>query len=212
MKDVGISPLTYMSPYFYISTNMGRFIEEVRRLRDTYGIEGVYYDGVPSQDWLAAYEVMRMTRETFPDGNIIVHTTGQGYNGGPPLGVADLMIPCVDTYATATLRGEYILFEEGADWNYPKYITSQYRIANCFGIQKPDRWRNMEEIESFLIALTYNGRGRMTGNREEYKEVYLKPLRELEQLWIEHGDEENFFEQYFKPAAEKILAEYRKNN
>jgi hypothetical protein len=215
IQTAGMKAMTYMSPYFYYVHDPEVFMQEVERMRDTYGLDGVYYDGVYSQDWIKAYECMRMTREAFPDGTIILHTTGQGGNGGPPLARHDIFIPVIDTYTTATLRGEYVLYTGGKDWQYPKYITSQYRKANCIGLLKGDRWQNVTQNEQDLLHLRYNGRARANGlpsgtwtpgtpTGEDFVDIYYPTWMELKQLWQDKGDLPYFYDEYYKPKAYEL--------
>lgn len=189
-------PIVYISPYFYYSRDPDEFTEHARRLKVKYAIEGAYYDGIPSQEWLAAYEVMRMTRELFRDGVIILHNTGHASNGGPPLGEPSLKIPAVETYADATYGGE-LVFGEGCDWAYPKYVPSQYRKANCVGVMKHDKWEGLTARQRDLMMLFHNGRAK---DRRQYGEI----LDELEDLWEKKGDEPEFYKEYWLPAVRRI--------
>ena len=207
LKAAGVRPITYMSMYFYYSRNPQEYLDNIRRFRDRYGIEGVYSDGDPSPEWVVAYEEMRMLRELFPDGVIILHTTGQPGNGGPPLSEPDIFIPAIDTYATATFRGEWAQYEGGIGWLYPRYVSSQYRKANCIGIQKGDRWENVPQLTQDLLNLRYNGRASHWPGLEpsaESRDRYLPALRELEQLWQEKGDDPAFYERYYRPRVELL--------
>jgi hypothetical protein len=207
LKAAGVRPITYMSMYFYYSRNPQEYIDNVRRFRDRYGIEGVYSDGDPSPEWVVAYEEMRMLRELFPDGVIVLHTTGQPGNGGPPLSEPDIFIPAIDTYATATFRGEWAQYEGGIGWPYPRYVSSQYRKANCIGVQKGDRWENVPQLTQDLLNLRYNGRASHWSGLEpsaEFRNRYLPALRELERLWQEKGDDPAFYERYYLPRVESL--------
>jgi len=183
IKAAGAAPIMYASPQWYYSRDAQEFAGELRRLRDTYGIEGIYYDGIPSQEWLVAYEEMRMTRELFPEGPVIVHNTGQCYNGNPPLGEPALRIPAVETYATATYAGE-LVYGEGPDWPFIQYSASQYRKANNIGVMKGDAWEGVTDLEKVLTMLLHNGRGQY----RKYPREYFQVLQQLEELWKQHGD------------------------
>jgi len=206
IKTAGMRPAPYMSMYFYYSRDPEEFVGEVKKIKDRFGIEGLYSDGNPSQEWVVAYEEIRMLRELFPDGSIILHTTGQALNGGPPLAQPDIFIPAIDTYATVTYRGEWVP-HDGPDWLYPKYISSQYRKANCFGMQKGDRWSGVTQLEQDLINLRYNG----IPCRWEtvlrpplgYRETYLPIRRLLETLWQENGREPDFYEKHYLPMVQR---------
>jgi len=199
IKKAGSHPVVYASPQWYYSRDAEEFAAELKRLKDTYGIEGVYYDGIPSQEWVVAYEEMRMTREVFPDGPVILHATGQSYSGGPPLGEPSLKIPAIETYATATYTGE-LVYGYGYDWVYPRYVTSQYRKANCIGVMKHDAWEGPTELQQELIMLRHNGRCQYRKYPAESYQVLLG----LKALWEEKGDEPDFYERYYLPKFEEL--------
>ena len=201
IHKAGSKAALYASAHWYYSRDPQEFATEIRRLRDTYSIDGIYYDGIPSQEWLVAYEEMRLTREIFPEGPVIVHNTGQAYNGNPPLGEPSIRIPAVETYATATLSGE-LVHGAGTDWPFLRYSASQYRVANCIGVMKGDAWTGLETLEKNLVMLRYNGRGQYRLYPKEYFDV----LSRLEQLWKEHGRKPDFFETHYQPKAREWTA------
>lgn len=211
IKRRGMHPVPYMSMYFYYSRDPEEFIAAVRTAKDEYGIEGLYSDGNPSQEWIVAYEEIRMLRELFPDGRIILHTTGQPENGGPPMAQPDIFIPAIDTYATMTYRGEWVPYEGGADWPYPRYVSSQYGAANCLGIQKGDRWKGLSQLEQDLINLLYNGRAShwvgpdVLNVPAYYRNVYHPILKRLHQLWLDKGDQPDFYEDHYLPLAKELV-------
>ncbi|MFC1714444.1 hypothetical protein ACFL6S_12315 [Candidatus Poribacteria bacterium] len=215
VKEAGMIPVVYMSPNWYHKMDAEEFAPEVKRLRNTYAIEGVYYDGVP-MDWLVAYEEMRMTRELFPDGSILLHATGHPHNGGPPLGEPSLKIPAVETYACLTYTGELVP-GYGRDWAYPRYVTSQYRKANCIGVMKFDKWDGLTPLQRDLVMLQYNGRGCLlpvewegpTDEKrlDQMRRDYFPIVEELEKLWREKGDDPEFYEKYYLPKVKELTEE-----
>ncbi|MCS7239596.1 MAG: hypothetical protein NZ899_15215 [Thermoguttaceae bacterium] len=201
IHKAGSLAVVYASPNWYYSRDPEEFIAEMRRLRDTYGIDGVYYDGIPSQDWPLAYTLMRMTRELFPEGPVILHNTGQAYNGNPPLGEPSIRIPAVETYATATFGGE-LVYGVGADWPFLRYSVSQYRLANCIGAMKGDAWEGLTPLQKHLAMLRVNGRNPY----RLYPREYFQVLEQLRELWQKHGHKPNFFEEYYLPSVHKWTA------
>ena len=212
-KKAHMRPIVYMSPYYYYSRDPWEIVGQAKKLRDQYGIEGVYYDGLPSSEWLVGYEQIRLTREVFPDGVIILHTTGHCYDGGAPLGEASVFIPAIDTYANATYRGE-LVYGNGRDWAYPRYVSSQYRKANCIGVMKSDKWEGLTPIEREFVNLHYNGRANLLppdyegapppDRLEQMKREYFPILRNLEKLWQEKGDATDFYERYYLPRVREL--------
>ncbi len=194
IKRVGARPLPYMSGWFYYSRDAAEFGAEVRRLRDRYGFGGVYYDGMPVLDWIVAYEEMRLTREAYPDGMIVLHHTSPA-----PLSDVSLELPAVSTYADITYMGELVA-GYGSDWVYPKYMGAQYRKANCIGVMKSDAWEGVTDLEKALIMLRYNGRDQY----RKYPAEYYTALVELQRLWREEGDAPDFYERVYVPAAVRL--------
>ncbi|MCJ7823150.1 MAG: hypothetical protein MUQ26_08775, partial [Armatimonadetes bacterium] len=209
-KDAGMTPIMYASCHWYYSRDADEYAAELRRMKDLVDIEGVYYDGIPGQEWVVAYEEMRMTREIFRDGKIIVHATGNNYNGHPPLLEPSIKIPAVETYSDATYTGE-LVNGEGRDWAYPKYIAAQYRLSNCIGVMKYDKWDGLTPLQRDLMMLRHNGRacllpveweGMTDEGRLGYlRETYLPILDELRRLWEEKGSEPDFYEKHYLPRA-----------
>jgi hypothetical protein len=212
-KEAGMRPIFYSSPYYYYSRDAQEHTDAVRRLKDAFELEGVYYDAVPSLEWVVAYEEMRMTRELFPSGSIILHATGHAYDGGPPLGEPSLHIPAVDTYADITYTGE-LVHGRGRDWVYPKYITSQYGLANCVGVMKHDSWDGLTVRQRDLMMLRHGGRACLLpvaweGPTDEARmsdmaENYFRILEELKKLWEEKGSDPGFFEKYYLPRVTEL--------
>jgi len=212
LKQAGIHRAPYLSPYFYSNRNPVEFAAEARRIRDTYDVDGAYYDGIPSQEWVSAYETMRMTREIFKDGVIIYHNTGHASNGTAPLGEPSMKIPAIETYANFTYAGE-LVYGYGKDWAYPKYIASQYRMANCIGTMKSSQWAGLTPTQRDLMLLLHNGRASLLPQdrespsdqaRQDQFQIYWGILSELRKTWEQNGNAANFFETYYLPKAKEL--------
>jgi hypothetical protein len=199
-----------MSPYYYYSRDAGEVADQCRMFRDRFGCQGAYFDAVPSLEWITAYEEMRLAREVYPDGTIVLHATGHPYDGGPPLGEPSLKIPAIETYSDVTYTGEHV-YGYGKSWAYPKYVTSQYRLSNCVGVMKDNGWEGLTYDQRNAMMLRYNGRARMLPphhegvsdlkDLEQIESRYLSVLRKLEQLWEKKGSEPGFYEKYYLPAV-----------
>jgi len=199
IKNAGMRPIIYMSPYYYYSRDAAELSGEAKRLKEKYKIEGVYFDGIPSQEWTVAYEEMRMTREIFADGIIILHNTGHPYNGIPPLGDPSIKIPAIETYADANFGGE-LVYGEGKDWAYPKYIEAQYRLSNTVGAMvmwDNFGWKGFTPLQQDLMMLLYNG-------RSQDKSRYKPYIEKLEKLWQQKGADPDFYEKYYLPEVKKM--------
>ena len=203
----GIRALPYMSAWFHVGRNATEYIGDVAAWKEQYGIDGIYSDGLPEDDFLVAYEEMRMLRELFPNGSLIIHDTIR--EEGIP---AAQYRPFLHAYADATLLGEGMISNDGENWQWPRYCTSQFRKSNAFGAVKGNKW-NGTGIEKLpvaqdLISLLYNGRDR-PGNAG-YADHYLSALSKLEQVWKQYysrattGLVSTFYDQYYLPAVQNI--------
>lgn len=211
ITKIGGRALNYFSMYFYYSRDPREFAAEAARWKATYGIDGIYTDGNPDHEWLTAYEMMRLTREVFPRGTIYLHTTGQSFNGGPPLALPDIFMPFIDTYATITDRGEFLQGPNGKKgWPYPRYVASPFRKANALGTFKGDRWAGVSQRDQYDIFLLYNGRARYAAGPydeaalSEFRQVYVRKLQALEQVWRRNGGRPDFYETYYLPKAREL--------
>ncbi|MBO5007597.1 MAG: hypothetical protein J6D26_02040 [Clostridia bacterium] len=210
----GIKVAPYMSMYFWYNRDIDEYINEVKRHRDTYGIDGVYTDGTPDIEWLAAYEGARRLRELFPDGPIIVHQTGKHGNGGPPAGLHDMFIPAIDSYFTITLRGEDIP-GEGIDWSYAREIAPGYNVSNAIGLLKGNAWMENDEVmpeyKQNLISLLYNGRARVEsrdeGSEVKYASLYDTLLQKLRINYLVHQNRSDYYNEHYLPFVHKLIRE-----
>ena len=222
LQNNGVDALIYTSSYFHRDRqDPSVYINEMKRLRYLYGIDGVYSDGTPTQgEWVNAYIVVRELREVFPDGTIIAHQTGMCNNGGPPLSSPAVFLPMVDTYLTYTLKGE-LTAAIGFDAVIPTLTWPQYNIANCYGVEKSDYWAykdsegnliELSALDAQMLLLEHNGRARMQGRgatqMAEWEKEYVPRLRALEELWKEKGDDPDFYEKYYAPKARELTREY----
>ena len=139
---------------------------------------------------------MRLTREAYPDGVIILHHTYPA-----PLFDPGIELPAISTYADATFMGELVR-GQGPEWAYPRWMVSQFRKANCIGVMKSDAWEGVTQLQKELLMLRYNGRGQY----RRYPEEYYRVLTELRQLWQEHREEPRFYERYYRPRFEVLAS------
>ncbi len=198
IKSAGMRAIIYTSPYYYYSRDAAEFAGEAKRLKEKYSLDGIYFDGIPSQEWIVAYEEMRITREIFPDGVIVLHNTGHPYNGIPPLGDPSIKIPAIECYADATFGGE-LLVGEGKDWVYPKYIGSPYRVSNGIGSLTTwtEPWHGLTLLQMDLVMILHNG-------RSQDKSHYKAYIERLEKLWDKKGNDPEFYEKYYLPEVKKM--------
>jgi hypothetical protein len=203
------SALAYFSAWFHGSRNATEYVGHVAEFARRFALNGMYTDGLPEDNWIAAYEEMRMLRALFgPTGTIIVHDTLQEVGGAP----AEYR-PFIHAYATTTLMGEGEKSNAGTNWSWARYCASQFRKSNAFGSIKGTGWTGpgISAPNSVgnqdLVQLVLGGRERP--GLPGYSERYLPALRELEAVWRAHGDPNGksskgvdaFYDQYYLPAV-----------
>lgn len=212
VKAAGLEALMYTSGGYYYTTDPEKFVQEVARLKNKYNLDGIYSDGQPSVTaWVDGYEQSRMLRELFPDGMIVIHTTD-----ATPISSAAIFMPTANTYATSTLKGEGIS-GIGLDWSMPRSgVWSQYNAANCIGIPKGDTWKyydgngglaSVPQGDQDLMLLEYNSRARLVSKSDPSWMEYMRVLNELREVWVEHGDDPDFYDKYYAPAARELTKE-----
>jgi hypothetical protein len=136
--DNNIKVLPYAAPGMHSDLDKERFIDEIRRLKERFNFDGVFYDGTyEDEDWTKSYSLMRQTRSLFgPTGIIYLHTSNS-----PPLGNqrgGRIFCPFIDTYADILLTGESVLLD-GLDDPYLRFRAAGYRVSNSVGMIKPNR-------------------------------------------------------------------------
>jgi len=199
IREIGGRSVTYMSAYWTPSRDAAVYIDGVRQFKEKYGIDGVYSDGLPSADWLLAYKEIRMLRELFPDGTIIVHDSF--HQSGQAIAQFK---PFLYTYATFNYMAEGEETKTGEDWQFPRYVTSMFRRTNNLGVTKGDKWFDKDGKEmgerKALVDAVYNGRDHLGFSYPNYYKV----LDQLHTLWKEKGDEPHFYDRYYLPKAQEL--------
>ena len=188
----------YFSQWFYYSRDPAEWAAAIGEWRDTYGMETMYSDGLAQDDWLSAYQAMRLLRENvFPDGNIIVH------DSYPQSGVPSASLkPAIYAYATSTYMGENAVVPVGEDWAWARYAMSMHRGGNAFGVIKGDGWSLGDSVDKYLVGLVWGGRGRF--DVAGYETRYRSALLALKDLWRTYGDDPYFFDRYYHPEAQEL--------
>lgn len=199
IHEQGHRAIPYMSGYWTPTREADVYIAGVRNFAEKYGIDGVYSDGLPPEDWILAYKEMRMLRALFPDGPISVHDSVRQAN----LAIAQIK-PFLLTYATFAYMAEGILTKQGENWQYSRYVTSMYRKTNNIGVTKGDKWEDekgelMGERKA-LVDMVYNGRDNIGFDYPKYYEA----LGKLRELWKEKGDDPYFYDRYYLPKAQEL--------
>ena len=130
----GMKVATYTSFFYHFRKfkTIEPFFEQIKILRDKYGIDGVYIDGLlfdqdpyKIDNKIANWEMVRRLSQLFgSDGVIVFH--------GTHLGGATATVPNIDSYCTITYTGEGVKFKDAND-PYVKYQVRKYGISNTIG-------------------------------------------------------------------------------
>jgi hypothetical protein len=159
-QEAGMKVIAYTSPYanYLIHKSSEPCYEQMKHLRDRYGIDGVYMDGLRGDygygetcDKIVNWEMVRRVRQLFgPDGVIVFH----GTHGGNAVATA----PNIDTYCDITLYGENIPFKS-VDDPYVRYQVRKYGISNAIAIWVPGPHPDSITTKDMIDAmLKMNGR------------------------------------------------------
>jgi hypothetical protein len=134
--------IPYMSAYYQSDptpAGIEKFVKQIGDACQTYGFDGVYFDGI-YYDIPAAYEVVRRVRKLIGrEGILHIHVTDQ----------PKICCPFIDCWADYTLRGEHARLGE----DYTRWTISGWNMGNSIGMTCYDRTRpSMTMIETMLAA------------------------------------------------------------
>jgi hypothetical protein len=188
-QESGMKVAVYCSLFYhyYKFRNIELFFEQLKKLRQGYGIDGVYVDGLTVDYWIKIdnkilnWEMIRRLRELFgSDGFILLHGT---HRGGPTA-----TVPNVDSYCDVTLYGEGVAFDS-VDDPYVRYQVRKYGISNSVAMWKPGPHPgSITDNEIIDAILAMNGRERywVTDIRlsDRYK-YYLERLETMKRACFE---------------------------
>jgi hypothetical protein len=198
----------YVSGWFYHSRDPERWVASLAKLSAQYGFDGILSDGLPQDDFVAAYEEARLVRQLFPTGVVIIHDTLRQTGTA----VAQWR-PVIASYASATIMGELMTGRDGDQWPWAQSM-SQFRSGNCIGSIKGNAWTGpgcdpptsasgdgKECKNEALIALVLGGRSSNMPPADIHPEYWLARAA-LHELWKERGNETFFYDQFYMPAAQ----------
>jgi len=179
----GMKVLPYVSSEYEKDVDPKTFIAEIKRLKDTYDIDGVYLDGLFYQRPELGYMAIRTLRELFgEDGWITLHDThGSGY-----------WTPFINTYVDLIITSEHASFE--------RWTSTSYKISNAIASVWPEISLNVKDGREFLKklvndSLLYNNRVlMMTGDQGQWRDWRLEFTL----------DEMKFMQEYYLGALEKM--------
>lgn len=173
-------------PYVSMGNNKVDFeayITEIKRLKDVYGIDGVYLDGLFPQQPELGYQAARALRELFgEDGWLTLHDTHQnGY-----------WVPFINAYMDLIITSEHNVFE--------RWTSTSYKISNAIASVWPEIPLSVDDGRGFLEklvddALLNNNRViLMTGEQGQWRDwrLYFTP------------EEMEFMQEYYLEALEKM--------
>jgi hypothetical protein len=172
-----------------------KYFNEVKALRDKFGIDGVYLDGMLSdcetnvkvENKIANWEMIRRLRQLFgPSGSIIYH--------GTSLGSKVAAVPNIDSYCTATLNGEGVTVT-GPNDPYVRYQVRKYGISNTVAI-----WYYDKRPASFTYTDLVDAVLAMNGRMLAYGGVaVLAPPKDNKYVW--YGGAHPEYRDYLKKLS-----------
>jgi hypothetical protein len=207
-KRVGLRVAPYTSVFYHYRKfkSIESYFEQIKALRDKYGIDGVYIDGLlcdyqleKNDDKITNWEIIRRLRQLFgKEGVLIFHCTH--------LGTPVATIPNVDTYCDVTFAGEGVAFKS-VDDPYVRYQVRKYGISNTVAMWIPGKQHPADITYRDIIdaVVEMNGRGRgwgfvavdeppkhnkyVWGNglTKEYK-YYLKKIEPLKEAYYKNKE------------------------
>jgi hypothetical protein len=192
----GMRVLPYLSPISFPGTPQ-QFLDELKRLQETYGLDGFYFDGSPA-GILDAYEVMKGTRRLLgPAGLLYVHIPspilGSSYHSG-----RYVYCPFVDTYANFILRAEHI---DTFDDTVLRYTISGQNISNAIGFVCNYDYSLDFNRRLIQKALEYNVRVPWWGGWD----IYLEDLsRGTHKKYPPMSEIHDIMQRDYFPALEKL--------
>ena len=135
--------IPYMSAHYQSDptpAGIEKFVKQIESARQTYGFDGVYFDGI-YYDIQASYELMRRVRKVIgKEGILHIHMTGMP------------KIPFIECYADYTLGGEHAGQSKMSE-NYIRWTISDWNMSNAIGMTCCDRTRpSLDLIEMMLAA------------------------------------------------------------
>lgn len=185
----GMKILPYVSTEYDKKLDLETFIAEMKRLKDTYNVDGVYMDGLFYQRPELSYKAARILRELFgEDGWLTLHDThGSGY-----------WTPFVNSYMDLVVTSEHNSLE--------RWTSTSYKISNAIASVWPEIPFNIKAGREYLRklvdeSLSYNNRLLiMTGKGGQWRNyrLYFTP------------DEMEFMTTYYLGTLEKIKSNLSK--
>jgi len=136
---LGMKVIPYMSAHYQSDptpAGIEKFIKQIESARQSYGFDGVYFDGI-YYDIQASYELMRRVRKVIgKEGILHIHMTGMP------------KIPFIECYADYTLRGEHATVTA----NYTHWTVSGWNMSNSIGMTCYDRTRPTQTLIDLMLA------------------------------------------------------------
>lgn len=157
----GMKVAIYCSLFYHAlkDKNFDVFYIQIEKLKNRFGIDGIYVDGLTFakvDNKIANWGMIRRLRRLFgKDGVIVLH----GTHLGSPVATA----PNIDSYCTATLNGERVAFTSFDD-PYVQYQVRKYGISNTVALWKAGKHPPSITYKDIIDAtINMNGRKRWGG-------------------------------------------------
>lgn len=184
VHENGMKVAVYCSFIYFAhkNKNLNEFYSQIEALKNKFGIDGVYIDGLTFDvglhridNKIANWEMIRRLRELFgANGVIIFH--------GTHLGSPVATVPNIDAYCDVTLSGEGVAFNSVND-PYVRYQVRKYGISNNVAMWKPGPHPDSITDKDIIDAiLAMNGRERHWVRDVKLTDRYKYYLRRLEDV------------------------------
>ena len=132
--------IPYMSAHYQSDptpAGIEKFAKQIESARQTYGFDGVYFDGI-YYDIPASYELMRRVRKVIgKEGILHIHVSGLP------------KISFIECYADYTLRGEHARLMSK---DYTRWTISGWNMGNSIGMTCYDRMRPSKILIDTMLA------------------------------------------------------------
>ena len=144
-----VAPYTSLGYHYAKFRSYESYYQQIVDLRDKYGIDGVYVDGL-GYDQITRWEMIRRLRQLFGhDGVLVYHGTGRG----SPVAT----LPNVDTYCDITVNGEGVAVDTDKD-PYVQYQVRKYGISNTVSIWYDAQKSSLSRKDRIDAIIEMNGR------------------------------------------------------
>lgn len=110
----GIKAVIYSAPEYYYTSNVDVFLSDMQNLLNTYGLDGIYLDGLYRHDILKSLELARKSREMLGEKIYIQHNS---WTKSTAYSTDKYIVPFENVYADFVINGEGVKNSDISIWN-----------------------------------------------------------------------------------------------